>query len=324
MRPIHDETLKCVTNARSRRSFKHYNDFKAIDSSERSHKLVACDRRIVTPRKSQATTKEQKTDKHKGFADNVSDCEKRAVEHEEKILNCDSNGIGVEEELTDRERRIKEIFISHVGACKDIAELFATMATVSDITDVFSVKRHSRSKLSEEDPIELFSDPRGDLFTCRTVYNAWAGERVKDKQIWCNRYDVNNKTMYTIQKRIEEWFPKTCACSFLHHREELENMGMDPDKLHKELIIQSELDLKVLTKSNCKAITFHVENSDKILNWENGKFEKLFANITKTVSAHPKMVVNLKTKISPKIENIISNCLLGNTIADPRGPPHPL
>ena len=113
--------------------------------------------------------KEQETGEHKGFADGDSDCEERAVEHEEKILNCDSDGIGVEEELTDRERRIKEIFISHVGACKDIAELFAIMATVSGITDVFSVKRHRRSKLSEEDPIELFSDPRGDLFTCRTV-----------------------------------------------------------------------------------------------------------------------------------------------------------
>ena len=323
MRVIHDETLKCVTNARSRRSFKHYNDYKGIDSSERSSKLVACDRRIVTGRKSQVTTNERKTDEHKRFADDDSDCEKRAVKYEE-IFDWDSNGITEEKHLANRERRIKEFFISHVGACKDMAELFTIMATVSDITDVFSVKRHRRSKPSEEDPIELFSDPKGDLFTCRNVYNAWSGERVKDKQIWCDSFDVNNKTMYTIQKRIEEWFPKMSACSFFHHGEELEEIGIDPDKLHKELIIQSELDLKVLTKSNCKAITFYVENSDKILNWENGKFEKLFAKITKTVSAHPKMVVNLKTKISLKIENIISNCLLGNTIADPRGPPPPL
>ena len=248
----------------------------------------------------------------------------RAVEHEEKILNCDADGL--EEELTDKQRRIKEILISHREVCKDIAELFVVMATVSDITDVFSVKRHRRPKLSEEESIKLFSDPKGDQFTCRTVYNGWAGERVKDEQIWCDSFDVNNKTMYNIQKRIEEWFPNTCACSFLHHRKELEDMGMDmdPDKLHKELIIQSELDLKVLTKSNCKAITFHVENPDKILNWKNSKFEKPFAKIIKTVRAHPKMVVNLKTKISPKIENIISNCLLGNTIGDPREPPPPL
>ena len=39
----------------------------------------------------------------------------------------------------------------------------------------------------------------------------------------------------------------------------MEEIGIDPDKLHKELIIQSELDFKVLTKSNCKGITFHVE-----------------------------------------------------------------
>ena len=195
------------------------------------------------------------------------------------------------------------------------------MATVSDITDVVSVQRHSRSNLSEEDPIELFSDLKGDLFTFRTLYNAWAGERVKDKQIRCDSFDVNNKTIYTIQKRIAEWFPYTRASSFFHHREELEEIGIDPDKLHKELIIQSELDLKVLTKSNCKAITFHVENSDKILNWENGKFEKLFVKITKTVSGYPKMVVSLKTRKSPKIENIISNCLLGNSEPDPVGPP---
>ena len=125
------------TNARSRRSFKHYNDYKGIDSSERSSKLVACDRRIVTGRKSQVTTNERKTDEQKGFADDDSDCEKRAVKYEE-IFDWDSNGITEEKHLANRERRIKEFFISHVGACKDMVELFTIMATVSDITDVFS------------------------------------------------------------------------------------------------------------------------------------------------------------------------------------------
>ena len=59
------------------------------------------------------------------------------------------------------------------------------MATVSDITDVVSVKRHSRSKLSEEDPIELFSDLKGDLFTFRTLYNAWQVNGLK-----INKYGV--------------------------------------------------------------------------------------------------------------------------------------
>ena len=114
------------TNARSRRSFKHYNDYKGIDSSERSSKLVACDRRIVTGRKSQVTTNERKTDEHKGFADDDSDCEKRAVKYE--IFDWDSNGITEEKHLANRERRIKDFFISHVGACKDMAELFTIMA----------------------------------------------------------------------------------------------------------------------------------------------------------------------------------------------------
>ena len=78
MRPIHNETLKCVTNTRNRRSYKHYNDFKVIDSSERSHKLVACDRRIVTCRQSQTIPKERETGEHNGFADDDSDCERKS------------------------------------------------------------------------------------------------------------------------------------------------------------------------------------------------------------------------------------------------------
>ena len=295
VQPIHD---KPVTKTKTRQSLNN--------SSAVVRKLAARDKRNITCRQSKVKPKPK--EQCEDFADGDSDC-KIDAENEENF-DWDSDEIEEEEELTDRERRIKEIFISHKEACRDAAELFVIMATVSGVTNVFSLKGDSKSKPSADDSIKFFADPKGDLFICRTVYNMWACERAKDKQIWCDRFNVSNKTMYTIQKRIEEWFPNTCSCSFLQHKEELEEMNIDPDKLHKELIIQSEWNLKVWSKSICKPVTFHVENSDKILNWENGNFENLFKKITKMVSGYPKMVVYLKTRTILKIYSIIQNCLL--------------
>ena len=101
--------------------------------------------------------------------------------------------------------------------------------------------------------------------------------------------------MYTIEKRIEDWFPGTCQCSFENNTQKLEDMSVDNDKLYKELILSSEWDLKLFLRSHYKPAMFHVENTRKILQCDNSKFEKLLRRVKRMFSEFPRIVFYLKS-----------------------------